>query len=170
MNLIRKRIIHLLQELETTGKLPTKQTNNNFCIIKLVFKTDEFNKKCSSIGDFMKRLKNSKITLDNNVITNKEKQNNRQYFNSIIEDGGFYRFVYGNSFIELIVYMEVVNGLDYPIEKEIIKSRVSKIVNPIECNIEFNNKTLLDKTFRDISILDTGWNLFGNEYRSITIE
>jgi hypothetical protein len=164
MNLIRRRIKHLLREIHTQGLPITKKTKNNFCIITIVFDTNKFNKKCSSIGDFMKRLKNGKITLDNFTNFNRPKQNNRQYFNNLIEDFGFYRFIYGHKFIELNIYLDVIDGLeDFHTESEIIKSRVSKIVSPLECIVEFNDKSLLDKTFRDISIVDTGWNVFGNK-------
>ena len=66
--------------------------------------------------------------------------------------------------------MHYNENFNISLEIEIIKSRISKIVNPIECNIGFNDKLLLDKTFRDLSILDTGWSVFGNEYRNKTIE
>jgi hypothetical protein len=169
MNLIRTRIKHLLREIETKEKSSPK-TKNDFCIINLIFDTDVFNMRCPSIGNFMKRLRNGKITLDNNLVLNRPRQNNRQYFNHIIDEGGFYRYNYGYKFIELNIYLDVIDDLDYPMEIEIIKSRISKIVNPIECNIGFNDKLLLDKTFRDLSILDTGWSVFGNEYRNKTIE
>jgi hypothetical protein len=170
MNLIRRRIKHLLRELETKGKLPSKKPKNDFCIITLIFDTDVFNMKCSSIGDFMKRLRNGKITLDNDIVYDRPKLNNRQYFNHLIDEGGFYRFQVGITFIEINIYLDVIEGLDYPIEIEILKSRISKIVNPIECFIGFNDKPLLDKTFRDLSIIDTGWSVFGNEYRNKTIQ
>jgi hypothetical protein len=170
MNLIRRRIKHLLREIHSQGLTTSPKPKNEFCIITVVFDTNSFNMKCSSIGDFMKRLKNGKITLDDSTHYNRPKQNNRQYFNNLIESGGIYRFVYGQKFIEINIYLDIIDGLDYNIEREIIKSRINKIVSPIECHIEFNNKSLLDKTFRDLSIVDTGWNVFGNEFRTKIFE
>ena len=68
MNIIRKRIINLLEEIKN-NKLNLK---NEFCVIKLLFNTEDFNSKCSSIGDFMKKLKNGKISYkDNQKLTGK---------------------------------------------------------------------------------------------------
>jgi hypothetical protein len=169
MNLIRKRIKYLLEEIKTEKGYNLKTTKKNYCVINLLFDTDEFNTKCSSIGDFMKKLKNGKISYKNDEYFGRPKQNNREYFNDLIGDGGFYRFTYSFNFIEINIYLDLNREVDFPIDSEIIISRVSKIVNPLEYEIGFNDQLLLDKTFRDLTITDTGWNVFGDGFRHRTI-
>ena len=169
MNLIRKRIKYLLDEIKTEQGYNTKKTKNDYCVINLLFNTEGFNSKCSSIGDFMKKLKNGKISYKNDEYFGRPKQNNREYFNDLIGDGGFYRFTYSFKFIEINIYLDIEREVDFPVDSEIIISRVSKIVNPIEYEIGFNDRILLDKTFRDLSITDTGWNVFGDGFRQRTI-
>lgn len=169
MNLIRKRIKYLLDEVKTEKGYNPKTTKKNYCVINLLFDTEEFNSKCSSIGDFMKKLKNGKISYKNDEYFGRTKQNNREYFNDLIGDGGFYRFTYSFNFIEINIYLELDREVDFPIDSEIIISRVSKIVNPLEYEIGFNDQLLLDKTFRDLTITDTGWNVFGDGFRHRTI-
>ena len=161
MKLLRNRIKHLLDELKIEKKNTIDKQNQDYCIINLLFNTDLFNDKCYSIGDFMKKLKNGKISYNSDYYFGRPKQNNREYFNDLIGDGGFYRYNYGYKFIELNIFLNLKGDIDYSIDKEIIKSRISKIIKPIECNIGFNDELLLNKTFRDLSILDTGWSLFG---------
>ena len=155
MNIIRKRILNLLKEIKN-NELNQK---NDFCVIKLLFNTEEFNSKCSSIGDFMKKLKNGKISYNDNQEL--PKKNNREYFREIIGEGGFYRYKYGIRFVEIDIYFDINNNLDFDKNSQIIQSRISKIVNPTEIEIGFNNKNLFQKTFRDITIIETGWNVFG---------
>lgn len=155
MNIIRKRILNLLKEIKN-NELNQK---NDFCVIKLLFNTEEFNSKCSSIGDFMKKLKNGKISYNDNQEL--PKKNNREYFKEIIGEGGFYRYKYGIRFVEIDIYFDIKNNLDFDKNSQIIQSRISKIVNPTEIEIGFNNKNLFQKTFRDITIIETGWNVFG---------
>jgi hypothetical protein len=170
MNLIRKRIKYLLKEIKTDRNNHIHKSKNDYCIINLMFETDVFNLKCSSIGNFMKKLKNGKISLDDTEYIDRPTENNREYFNNLIDGGGFYRYNYSYNFIEINIYLDVKKDLDYSIESEIIKSRISKIVSPIEFQIGFNDKLLLDKTFRDLSIVDTGWNVFGSDFRNKPIE
>ena len=169
MNLIRKRIKYLLEEIKTEKDIKPKNIKNEYCVINLIFNTDEFNSKCSSIGDFMKKLKNGKISYKNDEYYGRPKQNNREYFNDLIGDGGFYRFTYSLNFIEINIYLDLKREVDFPIDSEIIIARISKLVNPLEYEIGFNDKLLLDKTFRDLTIIDTGWNVFGSGFRQRTI-
>ena len=166
MNKIRRRIKYLLREIESKGKPVSKKPKNNYCIINIIFDTDTFNERCSSIGDFMKKIRNGKLTLNSELSIDRPKQTNREYFNHIMNSGGFYRYSYGYTFVEINIYLDVVGDLDYILEGEVIKSRISKVVPFIECTIGFNDKPLMDKTFRDLSILDTGWSVFGNEFRN----
>ncbi len=169
MNLIRKRIKYLLEEIKTEKGYNLKTTKKNYCIINLLFDTEEFNSKCSSIGDFMKKLKNGKISYKEDEYFGRPKQNNREYFTDIISEGGFYRYNYSYNFIEINIYLDLKGEIDELIDGEIIKSRISKIVNPIEYEIGFNDRLLLDKTFRDLTVIDTGWNVFGDGYRNRNI-
>ena len=169
MNLIRKRIKYLLEEIKTQQGHNPKKSKGDFCIINLLFDTNEFLDKCSSIGTFMKRLRNGKISLEGDGY-DRPKQTNREYFNEICGDGGFYRYNYGYKYIELNIYLDLKNGVVNDQDKEIIKSRVSKLVKPKEFKIGFNDKPLLDKTFRDLSLIDTGWSVFGKEFRNKDIE
>jgi hypothetical protein len=155
MNIIRKRILNLLEEIKN-NELNQK---NDFCVIKLLFDTEEFNSKCSSIGDFMKKLKNGKISYNDNQKL--PKKNNREYFKEIIGEGGFYRYKYGIRYVEIDIFFDIKNNLDFDRNSKIIQLRISKIVNPTEIEIGFNNKNLFQKTFRDITIIETGWNVFG---------
>lgn len=171
MNLTRKRIKQLLKEIEKNGRPPSpKKSTNNFCIIKLIFDTNVFDMKCSSIGDFMKKLRNGKIALDNHLITNRPKQNNRQYFNFLIDEGGYYNFKYDLKVVEINIYLDVIDGLDYHTEHQVIKSIISKIAPYKECYIGFNDKPLLDNTFRNLSTLNAGWSVFGNHYKNQIIK
>ena len=169
MNLVRKRIKYLLDEIKTEKGFNPKNTKNEYCVINLLFNTDEFTSKCYSIGDFMKKLKNGKISYKNDDYFGRPKQNNREYFNELIGDGGFYRFTYSFNFIEINLYLDLKREIDFPIDDEIIISRISKIVKPVEYEIGFNDRLLLDKTFRDLTIIDTGWNVFGDGFRHRTI-
>jgi len=170
MNKIRRRIKYLLREIEEKGKPSSKKTKNDFCIINVVFDTDTFYERCTSIGDFMKKLRNGKLTLNSNIASDRPKLNNREYFNQLIEEGGFVRFIHSVEFIEINIYFDIIQNLDFPIEIETIKARISKIVPFVECSVGFNDKPLLDKTFRDLSVLDTGWSVFGNTYRGLTLQ
>ena len=152
--------------MESKGQPISKKTKNDYCIINLIFDSDTFYKKCTSIGDFMKKLRNGKITSNSNLAFDRPKQNNREYFNHLIDEGGFCRFINSYRYVEINIYLDIIAGLDYTIETEILKSRIEKIVTPLECHIGFNDKPLMDKTFRDLSILDTGWSVFGNEFRN----
>lgn len=170
MNLIRKRIKYLLEEIKTEKELNLKRTKKNYCVINLLFDTDEFNSKCTSIGDFMKKLKNGKISYKNDNYFGRTKQNNREYFSGLLGEGGFYRFNYSYNFIEINIYLDLKGVMDEQIDGEIIISRISKIVKPIEYEIGFNDQLLLDKTFRDLTIVDTGWSVFGDGFRGRPIE
>lgn len=170
MNKIRKRIKHLLREIEQKETSSSIKPKNDFCLINVIFDTETFYERCTSIGDFMKKLRNGKITLDSNIPSNRPKLNNRDYFNHIMDEGGFLRYIYSYTFVEINIYLDVFGGLDFEREREVIKSRISKIVPPIECSIGFNDKELMDKTFRDLSIIDTGWSVFGNSYLNKTLQ
>lgn len=169
MNLTRKRIKGILEEIKTEQGIKPKTKSNQYCVINLLFNTTEFNERCDSIGDFMKKLKNGKISYKNDEYYGRPKQNNREYFNDLIGDGGFYRFSYSFNFIEINIYLDLNREVDFPIDSEIIISRISKLVNPLEYEIGFNDRLLLDKTFRDLTIIDTGWNVFGSGFRHKTI-
>jgi hypothetical protein len=166
MNLLRKRIKHLLDEVKSNQELNLKHSNNGYCVINLLFDTNEFTSKCSSIGDFMKKLRNGKISLENNVSFERPKQNNREYFNELIGDGGFYRSIYSYQFIEINIYIDLKRDIDNFIDRDIIKSRISKIVNPLKFKIGFNDRLLFDKTFKELTIEDTSWNVFGDVFRN----
>jgi hypothetical protein len=170
MNLIRKRIKYLIEEIKRRKVHHHKTKKNEYCIINLLFNTDEFTSKCSSIGDFMKKLKNGKISYNHDDYYGRPKQNNREYFTGLIGEGGFYRFNYSYNFIEINIYLDLKDKIDELIDGEIIKSRISKIVKPIEYEIGFNDQLLLNKTFRDLTIVDTGWSVFGNGFRGRPIE
>lgn len=169
MNLIRKRIKYHLDEVKKEKGHDLKSQKKQFVIIKLLFDTEVFFSKCSSIGDFMKKLKNGKISFENIDNIERPKQNNREYFNSIIDGGGFYRYNFTYKFIEFHIYLELKGEIDENIDKKIITSRISKIVKPLEIKIGFNDRLLLDKTFRDLTLTETGWNVFGDEFRNKTI-
>ena len=89
MNKVRKKIKYLLREIEQREKPSSPKPKNDFCIINVVFDTDTFYERCTSIGDFMKKLRNGKLTLNNNSYSDRPKLNNREYFNQLIEEGFF---------------------------------------------------------------------------------
>lgn len=170
MNLIRKRIKYLIDEIKRENKTKNKPRKKEYCVINLLFNTLEFNSKCSSVGDFMKKLKNGKLSYDNQEYYGRPKQNNREYFSEIIGEGGFYRYNYGVNFVEINIYIELKGKIQYYEDGEIIKSRIKKIVKPIEIELGFNHEELFHKTFRDLTIIDTGWNVFGKDFREKPIE
>lgn len=165
MKLLQNRIENHIEEINLK-KENTNKNSNDFCIINLTFDTNSFNRKCRSIGDFMKKLKNGKISYSDEYYFGRPKQNNREYFNMIIDDGGFYRYTYGKKTIELDILFNLKGDVDFNIDGEIIKSRISKIITPKDIKITFNDRLLLKKSFLDLSIIDIGWSVFGGELRN----
>lgn len=170
MNLIRKRIKYLLDEVKKEKNIQNNLLKKEYCVVNMIFTTIEFKSKCSSVGDFMKKLKNGKLSYDNQKYFGRPKQNNREYFKNIIGEGGFYRYNYSYNFVEINMYIDLKGEIDYYVDGEIIKSRIKKIVNPIDIEIGFNHEQLFHKTFRDLTMIDTGWNVFGYGFRNKIIE
>jgi hypothetical protein len=106
------------------------------------------------------------IPFEDDDVIERPKQNNREYFNSIIGGGGFYRYNLSYKFIEFHIYVELKGEIEEKIDEKIIRSRISKIVKPLEVIIGFNDRSLLDKTFQDLTMTETGWNVFGDEFRN----
>ena len=113
----------------------------------------------------MKKLKNGKITLNNNEKDKFENLTNREYFKKIIGNGGFYRYNIGIHFVEVNILFELKKEIDEKSDKEIILSRIMKIVKPIKFQIGFNNKELFREVFKDLTSLKSSWNVFGERYK-----
>jgi len=163
MNLIRTRIKDLLEEIKEEKEILNSESN--FCAIQLLFETDYFFSRCSSVGDFMKKLKNGKITLNSNEKNKFDNLTNREYFKKIIGNGGFYRYNLGIHFVEINILFELKNEIDKKNDKEVITSRIMKIAKPIKFQIGFNDKELFREIFKDLTSLKSSWNVFGERYK-----
>ena len=171
MNILQKKIKLILNEIKERerkkeNKTLNKPSEQEFVMIKIIFDYEKFTQSCSSIGDFMKKLKNGKISFDHKEDFERPKQNNREYFNDIIGEGGFYRYEVSDQSIIMDIFFETKIHLDENIDKKIIERRISKIVVPEKINIEFSDEKMLRKKLDELSQVNIGWNVFGSEYRN----
>lgn len=166
MNLVRKRIKNIIKNMK-------EERNNNvtsdkeYVFLELTISYKEFFSKCSSIGDFMKKLKNGKISFPHTEDFGRPKQNNREYFNDLIGEGGFYRYEISDKVVNFDIFFQIKRDFDERIDKDIIVSRINKIISPLNISIEVGDKTKLRNKLENLSQLNIGWNVFGSEYRKL---
>ena len=148
-----KKIELLVKEI---NQLDTANKNDkrNDIIIVLTFSFDTFYKRCFSVSNFFKILTNGKNTLTG-------MKSNREWFKSLDVDG-FYRYNITRDIVELIMVISTskkMNELEF-------KSRVRKIIKPLNVVISYNDNYLLNKKFIDVFSIETGMALFGGHKKN----
>ena len=143
-------LVKEINQLDTANK----NDKRNDIIIVLTFSFDTFYKRCYSISNFFKILTNGKNTLTG-------MKSNREWFKSLDVDG-FYRYNITRDIVELIMVISTSKKLN---EVE-FKSRVRKIVKPMNIVISYNDKYLLNKKFIDVFSIETGMALFGGHKKN----
>jgi hypothetical protein len=151
MNKTTKRIQFLVEEINKTDE----DTRENVIII-LTFPFAGFYRRCKSVSNFLKILTNGKNTLTGS-------KSNREWFKTLNADG-FTRYNITREIVEIILVLktsERINELE-------LKSRVSKIIKPLEVVLSYDVKYLLNKKFIDVLNIETGMSLLG-DYRRISV-
>ena len=143
-------LVKEINQLDTANK----NDKRNDIIIVLTFSFDTFYKRCYSISNFFKILTNGKNTLTG-------MKSNREWFKSLDVDG-FYRYNITRDIVELIMVISTSKKLN---EVE-FKSRVRKIVKPMNIVISYNDKYQLNKKFIDVFSIETGMALFGGHKKN----
>lgn len=143
-------LVKEINQLDTANK----NDKRNDIIIVLTFSFDTFYKRCYSISNFFKILTNGKNTLTG-------MKSNREWFKSLDVDG-FYRYNITRDIVELTMVISTskkINEVEF-------KSRVRKIVKPMNIVISYNDKYLLNKKFIDVFSIETGMALFGGHKKN----
>lgn len=81
---------------------------------------------------------------------------NREWFKSL-HSNGFYRYVITHDIVEITIVFRTEEKID----EDEFKTRVEKIIKPLDIVVGYNNKYLFDKKFIDVLSLETGMELFG---------
>ena len=155
MNKLTQRIKSILEEIKKEQGVKTKK--KDYCIIQLTFDIQDFYRKCDTIGEFLKKLRNNKNSLSPNL------PNNRVFFNIIGGNGIHHSTIY-NDKVEINIYLELnkkFNVLE-------MKSRISKIIKPTKIEITFNDDEILKQTFKS-NFEVSSWGLFGEEFRKQSV-
>lgn len=143
-------LVKEINQLDTANK----NDKRNDIIIVLTFSFDTFYKRCFSVSNFFKILTNGKNTLTG-------MKSNREWFKSLEVDG-FYRYNITRDIVELTMVISTAKKIN---EVE-FKSRVRKIVKPMNIVISYNDKYLLNKKFIDVFSIETGMALFGGHKKN----
>jgi hypothetical protein len=151
MNKLTQRIKSILEEIKKEQGIKTK--NKDYCVIQLTFDIEDFYRKCDTIGEFLKKLRNNKNSLSPNL------PNNRVFFNVIGKNGLHHSNIYTDK-VEINIFLELNKKFN---ELE-MKSRISKIIKPTQIEITFNDKDILNQTFKSNFVVSS-WGIFGEEYR-----
>jgi hypothetical protein len=151
MNKLTQKIKSILEEIKKEQGIEPKK--KDFCIILLTFNIDEFYRKCDTIGEFLKKLRNNKNSLSPNL------PNNRVFFNVIGKNGLHHSKIYSDK-VEINIFLELNNKFNV-LE---MKSRISKIIKPTKIEITFNDEDILNQTFKSNFVVSS-WGLFGEEFR-----
>lgn len=148
MNKLTHRIKSVLDEYKTK-----KTRKKDYCIIQLTFDIEDFYKKCDTIGEFLKKLRNNKNSLSPNL------PNNRVFFNIIGRNGLHHSTIYTDK-VEINLFLEINKKFN---ELE-MKSRISKIIKPTKIEISFNDDEILKQTFKSNFVVSS-WGIFGEGFR-----
>ncbi len=151
MNKLTQRIKSVLDE-----KKSEKTRKNDYCIIQLTFDIEDFYRKCDTIGEFLKKLRNNKNSLSPNL------PNNRVFFKIIGKNGLYHSTIYTDK-VEINIFLELNKKFN---ELE-MKSRISKIIKPTKIEISFNDDEILKQTFKSNFVVSS-WGIFGEEFRKLT--
>jgi hypothetical protein len=149
MNKITQRIKSILEEIKKEQGVKTKK--KDYCIIQLTFDIKDFYRKCDTIGEFLKKLRNNKNSLSPNL------PNNRVFFNIIGKNGLYHSNIHTDK-VEINIFLELNKKFN---ELE-MKSRISKIIKPSKIEISFNDDEILKQTFKSNFVVSS-WGLFGEE-------
>ena len=151
MNKLTQRIKSILEEIKKEQGITTKK--KDYCIIQLTFDIEDFYRKCDTIGEFLKKLRNNKNSLSPNL------PNNRIFFNVIGKNGLHHSTIYKDK-VEINIFLELNKKFN---ELE-MKSRISKIIKPTKIEITFNDEDILNQTFKSNFVVSS-WGIFGEEFR-----
>jgi hypothetical protein len=92
-------------------------------------------------------------------------KSNREWFKSLDVDG-FYRYNITRDIVELTMVISTSKKLN---ELE-FKSRVRKILKPLNIVISYNDNYLLNKKFIDVFSIETGMALFGGHLKNNSLK
>ena len=149
MNIKTKKYRVILNEIKNNKDSFFRE--KEFCVIELLFNSESFYKKCRTVGEFLKKLKNNKNSLFH-------LPNNRIFFQNICENGFHHSIVYQEK-IEIFLFIELKQLFNVTE----MKSRISKIVKPEKIKITFNDELVLMKKF-DADLVISSIGIFGNEF------
>lgn len=155
MNKITQRIKSILEEIKKEQGVKTEK--KDYCIIQLTFDIKDFYRKCDTIGEFLKKLRNNKNSLSPNL------PNNRVFFNIIGKNGLYHSNIHTDK-VEINIFLELNKKFN---ELE-MKSRISKIIKPSKIEISFNDDEILKQTFKSNFVVSS-WGLFGEEFRTQSV-
>jgi len=144
---MKKSTISSLVLLKEIDKL--KSDDKFSTIIKLKYNTSSF-KSVGSVGNLYRKLSNGKITLLG-------LSNNREWFKKHGCTGVYY-YRYSQSEIEIYFFIKSLKKLN---ELE-LKSRIVKILKPKEIEVKFDEPAEFVNYFSDLSIIESGFQFFGN--------
>jgi hypothetical protein len=152
MKKTEKRIKIILDELNKEKVIKTGTKNKkDFCVINLTFPVRNFYKKVSSVGDFLKKLRNNLPY-------------NRPFFNRI-SNNGIYNYTIDDENVILNIFIE----LNEIFEKSELAPKILKLVEPSKMIISFNDDKLYEKTFNGKFIV-SDWGIWGQLYRSTPVD
>jgi hypothetical protein len=143
-----KRIQYLVEEINKQEKDKQKSKHNDYIVV-ITFSFSSFYRRCKSISNFFKILTNGRNT-------HKGLMDNREWFKSL-HSNGFYRYVITHDIVEITIVFRTEEKID----EDEFKTRVEKIIKPLDIVVGYNNKYLFDKKFIDVLSLETGMELFG---------
>jgi hypothetical protein len=155
MNKLTQRIKSILEEIKKEQGVKTEK--KDYCIIQLTFDIKDFYRKCDTIGEFLKKLRNNKNSLSPNL------PNNRVFFNIIGKNGLYHSNIHTDK-VEINIFLELNKKFN---ELE-MKSRISKIIKPSKIEISFNDDEILKQTFKSNFVVSS-WGLFGEEFRTQSV-
>jgi hypothetical protein len=148
MKKIEKRIKIILEELKNEHRIKSSTSKKkDFCIINLSVPINNFYERLSSVGDFLKKLRNNL-------------PNNRPFFNRI-SNNGIYFYSIDMENVKIDIFLELNEMFD----KSELTSKILRLVKPSKMNVSFNDDELYIKTFnREFIVSDYGvWGVFRNK-------
>lgn len=148
---MKKATVSSLVLLQNLNKLTTP--NEYSTCVRLSYNTPSFRSIVGSVGNLYKKLSNGKITLIG-------LQNNREWWK---KNGcsGLYFYTYTRSEIEVVFFIKSKKKIS---EIE-LRSRIAKILKPKEMIVKFDDPEEFVNYFSDLSIVESGFQYFGNSHQ-----
>ena len=143
-----KRIQFLVEQIKKQETAKHQPKHNDYIIV-ITFSFSSFYRRCRSISNFFKILTNGRNT-------HQGLMNNREWFKSL-HSKGFYRYIITRDIVEITIVVRTEEKMN----EDEFKTRVEKIIKPLNIVIGYNDKYLFDKKFIDVLSLETGMELFG---------